>query len=87
MSNDKRQTAVSWYIEQSNLLAKQVIHLSISDLQNKSEQIEKQAKAMMREQIIQARLSLDQTNNIWDKEIFSNMAEQYYNETYKQENE
>jgi hypothetical protein len=78
-----KQSAVSWLIQ--NIVEDQTIKAKPM-----SEWLEifEQAKSMEREQIIQARLSLDQTDNIWDKEIFSNMAEQYYNETYKQhENE
>jgi hypothetical protein len=73
-----KQSAVSWLIQ--NIVEDQTIKAKPM-----SEWLEifEQAKSMEREQIIQARLSLDQTDNIWDKEIFSNMAEQYYNETYK----
>jgi hypothetical protein len=72
-----KQSAVSWLIQ--NIVEDQTIKAKPM-----SEWLEifEQAKSMEREQIIQARLSLDQTDNIWDKEIFSNMAEQYYNETY-----
>ena len=72
-----KQSAVSWLIQ--NIVEDQTINAKPM-----SEWLEifEQAKSMEREQIIQARLSLDQTDNIWDKEIFSNMAEQYYNETY-----
>jgi hypothetical protein len=80
MSKSKRQTAVKLIFEKFNLL---------SDRDFKSWMLMNNdfLETMEKEQIIQARLSLDQTDNIWDKEIFSNMAEQYYNETYKQENE
>jgi hypothetical protein len=72
-----KQSAVSWLIQ--NIVEDQTIKAKPM-----SEWLEifEQAKSMEREQIIQARLSLDQTDNIWDKEIFSNMAEQYYNQTY-----
>ena len=68
-----KETAVEWFVKE---LFKKIDYIQVDP------KLIEQAKAMEREQIIQARLSLDQTDNIWDKEIFSNMAEQYYNETY-----
>jgi hypothetical protein len=41
-----------------------------------------QAKAMEKEQIIDARLSLDKSDNIWDSAISFEEAEKYYTETY-----
>jgi len=78
MTNNKKQTAVQMAFEK---LAQQGL-LVVDDYENLNAYHE--AKAMEKEQIIQAILSLDQTDNIWDKEIFSNMAKQYYNQTYKQ---
>jgi hypothetical protein len=42
-----------------------------------------EAKEMEKEQIIDARLSLDKSDNIWDSAIAFEEAEKYYKETYE----
>ena len=66
---NKQQTAVEWLYE----LSKER-ELDKFDLE--------QAKEMEKEQIIDARLSLDKSDNIWDSAIASEEAEKYYKETY-----
>jgi hypothetical protein len=72
----KKLTAVEWLIEQ--LLKK-------SDVQyiNGFDYLVEQANVMHKEQIIKSRLSLDSSDNVWDKEIALELAEQYYKETYE----
>jgi hypothetical protein len=69
MDMNKQQTAVEWLYE----LSKER-ELDKFDLE--------QAKEMEKEQIIDARLSLDKSDNIWDSAIASEEAEKYYKETY-----
>ena len=68
-----KQTAVEWLAE------------IIAQMGYVSTELLEQAKEMEKEQIIKARLSLDKSDNIWDKEIALEISEQYYNETYKQD--
>jgi hypothetical protein len=50
MSNNKQQTAVEWYIEQHNILAKISDSLSHGEIVKRISDIEKQAKEMEKEQ-------------------------------------
>lgn len=67
---ENKQTAVDWLIK---------IYLQKGKID--SFDIE-QAKELEKQQIIDARLSLDSSDNVWDKEIALELTEQYYNETY-----
>lgn len=76
MTNDKRQTAVEWLI---NKIEDHFCLLPVDLID--------QAKAMEREQIIESIIStIVGSNEIYDKEYpeVRQVAEQYYNETYKQ---
>ena len=42
----------------------------------------KEAKEMEKEQLINARLTLDRSNNMWDAQIALELAQSWYNETY-----
>jgi hypothetical protein len=68
---NKQQTAVEWLEEQCPRI-KTFVAYSIIE----------QAKEMEKEQIIDARLSLDKSDNIWDSAIAFEEAEKYYKETY-----
>jgi len=72
----KKQTAVEWLVEKSQTqdwyTYKQVGFIE-------------QAKATEKQQIIDARLSLDNSDNIWDKKNALEMSEHYYKETYGKE--
>jgi hypothetical protein len=59
--------------------------LKKSDVQyiNGFDYLVEQANVMHKEQIIKSRLSLDSSDNVWDKEIALELAEQYYKETYE----
>jgi Mg/Co/Ni transporter MgtE len=70
----KKQTAVEWLFEQ-------VVNLDWRNLQgDKKLEIFNQAKAMEKEQIIDAFTNED--NIQWDKQLRTRAAEQYYNEQY-----
>jgi hypothetical protein len=71
---NKQQTAVEWLIEQ---LEQHHVKIDI-----KNTVVYQQAKAMEKKQIIDARLSLDKSDNIWDSAIAFEEAEKYYKETY-----
>ena len=77
----KKQTAVEWLMEQLKALAfDESHHLGMGDIritQGQIETLERKAKAMEREQIIEA-----WDNGCEDDGIIDN-AKQYYNETYK----
>jgi len=64
----KQQTAVEWFAERCGL--------------QELKDVIAEAKEMEKEQIIDARLSLDKSDNIWDSAIAFEEAEKYYNETY-----
>jgi Rps23 Pro-64 3,4-dihydroxylase Tpa1-like proline 4-hydroxylase len=80
MSN-KKQTAVQWYIEERNILenALRTNEFGLSTYFQRKIQIEDQAKAMEREQIIDARQ--DGIDAVFKGYSISN--EEYYNETFK----
>lgn len=76
MTNDKKETAVEWLI---NKIEDHFCLLPVDLID--------QAKAMEREQIIESIIStIVGSNEIYDKEYpeVRQVAEQYYNETYKQ---
>ena len=68
-----KQTAVEWLIE---TLTEEGFDLSLHTFETK------QAKAMEKEQIIQARTTSPLLASI-DKDDYIKEAEQYYNETYE----
>ena len=71
MSNQK-QTAVEWYIEQHKILSKISDSLSHGEIVKRISDIEKQAKEMEKEQIMEAHYAPK----------YGCFSEQYYNETY-----
>jgi hypothetical protein len=73
-----QQTALSWYIEQHEILSTKSIDMTISELFVKINDIEIQAKEMEKQQIIKF------ANDYLDDDSDMN-AEQYYTETYKSE--
>jgi len=83
---EKKQTAVEWYIEQRNLLEND-LRSNLFGLgayfQRKSE-IEKQAKQMEKEQIVDGWLNGMKGEMIAPLSInnYKSEAEDYYNETY-----
>jgi ABC-type molybdenum transport system ATPase subunit/photorepair protein PhrA len=80
MNNDKKQTAVEWLQEQLNPDMRTMQGVSVQSLLE-------YAKAMEKEQIIESIIStIVGSNEIYDKEYpeVRQVAEQYYNETYKQ---
>jgi hypothetical protein len=77
MSN-KKQSSIDWLY---NNLKSHFEH--DGDLLEVVQMSFEQAKEMHKEEIIKARLSLDKSDNIWDKEIALEMSEQYYKETYE----
>jgi hypothetical protein len=80
MTNDKQQTAVEWYIEQHNILAKISDSLSHGEIVKRISDIEKQAKEMEKEKIIKA-YNQDLMGGLSGYRKF-NDGEDYYNETY-----
>jgi hypothetical protein len=80
MSNEKKQTAVEWYIEKLLDLdyeyGKGLITLAVWSERKKS--LIKQAKEMEKEQIKKA---ID-SNYTYNKNQILTIGEQYYNETY-----
>ena len=72
-----KQTAVEWLAEQM------IIHMDIR-IENTTIGLNllEQAKEMEKEQIIKARLSLDQSIHLEDA---LDRAEQYYNQTFKKD--
>ena len=74
----KKQTAIDWLIDR---IVQDQLHRDISH--KVWLELFEQAKAMEKEQIINARLSLDKSDNIWDSAIAFEEAEQYYKETYE----
>jgi len=72
----KKQTTVEWlYEELKTCIHRDEVADLILDLQE-------QAKAMEKEQIIDAFINEDYIQ--WDKQLRTRAAEQYYNETYKE---
>ena len=74
-----KQTAVEWLIEQlenSNVISKYAFP-----------EIIEQAKSMEKEQIVEAHLKgyLEEIPNPSASHYYKDMAEQYYNETFKSE--
>ena len=67
-----KQTAVEWLVEQ------------ITDSTMPAREAIKQAKAMEKEQIIEAYLK-NHLQGCWMKNTPEEYAEQYYNETFKQQ--
>jgi len=76
---ETKQTAVEWLLQR----------FEDGDMYNVEDAqfIKHQALAMEKQQIIDARLSLDNSDNIWDKKNALEMSEHYYNETYGKEGE
>ena len=72
-----KQTAVEWLYER---LERMIPRTALYNM-DKRKYFE-QAKEMHKEEIIKARLSLDKSDNIWDKEIALEVSEQYYKETF-----
>jgi len=72
-------TAVEWLIEKVNYWSYNDMRIDIP------KEVIEQAKAMEKQQIIDARLSLDNSDNIWDKKNALEMSEHYYKETYGKE--
>jgi hypothetical protein len=77
----KKQTAVEWLY--SELSKNNISNDSIKSRIYKEEEIWKQAKAMEKEQIIEAYLT-PLSNEYWFQkdEILNQESEKYYNETY-----
>ena len=73
-----KQTAVDLMYER----AISVLPMGSIDARQRLKETYQQAKQMEKEQIIKARLSLDKSDNIWDKEIALEISEQYYNENF-----
>jgi hypothetical protein len=82
-----KQTAVDWLSNQAYELFEQYSEGNFDRIQLNKLMVDatNKAKEKEKEQIIKARLSLDKSDNIWDKEIALEISEQYYNETYKQD--
>jgi hypothetical protein len=82
-----KHTAVEWLSNQAYELFEQYSEGKFDRIQLNKLMVDatNKAKEMEKEQIIKARLSLDKSDNIWDKEIALEISEQYYNETYKQD--
>jgi hypothetical protein len=81
MSNETKQTAVEWLIEQ---LIKQriiIVDKTTYDIKYKHEIILEQAKAIQEQEIIDFGNDLLAQNDINYTGVL-NLAEQYYNETY-----
>ena len=83
MTNNKQQTAVEWYDNEIGKLFDQFTmgKIKIYEFQNQRFKLEKQAKEMEKEQIINAFLNGDNTDCTSEQNI-KDFAEQYYNETY-----
>ena len=73
---NEKQTPIDYFVEQ--LLKKSNVQYI-----NGFDYLVEQANVMHKEQIIKARLSLDSSDNVWDKEIALELAEQYYKENYE----
>ena len=79
MTNDKQQTAVEWYIEQHNILAKISDSLSHGEIVKRISDIEKQAKEMHEKETI----NFAQT---WAApSVNKEHLEYFYNETFKKQ--
>jgi len=78
MTNNKQQTAVEWYDNEIGKLFDQFLmgKIKIYDFQNQRLKLEKQAKEMEKQQIIEAIITGFAN---WDSKFGS---EHYYNETY-----
>lgn len=72
------KTAVEWLVEQMRLRRDVGLSLSFYDL----EMFAKKAKAMEKEQIIQAH-----NHGYWEGDDANGDDEKYYNETYKNSND
>jgi hypothetical protein len=81
MTNDKQQTALEWYIEQHNILAKISDNLSHGEIVKRISDIEKQAKEREREQHLKT-WSNGWVNGDISVDNYESVAENYYNETY-----
>jgi hypothetical protein len=76
---NKQQTAIDWLVKKiSNKMIGEIPMHRWDEIRD----VVQQAKAMEKEQIIDARLSLDKSDNIWDSAIAFEEAEKYYKETY-----
>jgi hypothetical protein len=85
---DKQQTAVEWYIEQHNILAKISDSLSHGEIVKRISDIEKQAKEMEKNQIIDAHRKGQEAEkdyyNVGDKSMTRHTGNsmEYYEKTY-----
>jgi hypothetical protein len=88
MSNNKQSSSIEWYIiERHNIeIQSRLGKISSTQYDEKLIKIEEQAKAMHKEEIIRARLSLDRSN-MSDFPKALNNATDYYNETFGGNNE
>ena len=83
MTNDKQQTALEWYIEQHNILAKISDNLSHGEIVKRISDIEKQAKEMEKEQMKKTasywqKMGILVATKIPNRKTF----EQWFSETY-----
>ena len=86
MTNNK-QSSLDYYITKlTEILGPEIIKQISRDDNERIARLEKQAKAMHKEEIIRARLSLDRSN-MSDFPKALNNATDYYNETYGGNNE
>jgi len=90
MKTEKQQTAVEWYAEQSMRLELERAkgNISINEMFNQLSNVLEKAKEMEKEQIINARedgflWGMRNTNNFYADKVIE--SEQYYNETFKQQ--
>jgi hypothetical protein len=84
MKAEKQQTAVEWFAEQATQLEikKAKGNISVYQMINELSNVLNQAKEMEKEQIIKA--NRDGIDMVVDKKDFIS-GEQYYNETFKQQ--
>lgn len=84
-----KQTAVQWYAIESGKLEVERAkgYLTFSQMFDKMLEILKQAKAMEKEQIRDAYMEgyLEEIPNPSESHYYKDMAEDYYNETFKSE--
>lgn len=80
---EKKETAIKWFAEKTLILQIELRLkiISIFEFENKYEQYIKEAKAMEKQQIMDAYLEGES-----DAEHLDNSAENYYNETYLKQN-
>jgi hypothetical protein len=76
-----QQTALSWYIEQHEILSTKSIDMTISELFVKINDIEIQAKQMFQQQIEAAWKRGDGEHD----KVADKLAKQYYTQTYTNE--